>query len=177
MKLKFIAFCFFAACCLASCSNAPKENDEREVLVSRIASINKKMFDKKTMEFDKNLAEKGIAIYGDFAAKFPDDSLTAEYLFRRSDLQRAVGDNQSALKTLSGICNRYPDYKKVPECIFLEGYYSQEFFKDTVAAKQFYQELLSKYPNHPFADDAKALMKMFGKSEEDIIKDFEKKNQ
>src|ERR1051325_10382076 len=161
---------------LASCGGEQTKTDERQTMIAKMDSINKQMFDKKSMELNKDLAFKGITAFHEFAAKYPDESLSAEYLFRMADLQRAVGDNGKAIQTLGEICKKYPSYKKVPDCIFLQGYYYQEFFKDTTMAKGFYQELLSKYPTHPFADDAKALMSMFGKSEEDIIKGFEKKN-
>jgi len=175
MKTTFVYYLLFAIYFLTSCSSEPEveTSDEKQAMISQIDSINKMMFDKKSMEFDKNLAFKGITVYQDFVKKYPDDTLSAEYLFRLSDLQRAVGDNSKAIESLSKICKEYPSYKKIPECLFLLGYYHQEFFMDTISAKGFYQQLISKYPTHAFADDAKALMSMFGKSEEDIIKSFE----
>lgn len=161
---------------LFACSNN-KQNDnaaEKQNMLSTIDSLEKKMFNPQNMELDKNLAATGIAAYQDYVLKFPDDSLSAEYLFRSSDLSRALGDNRKSLDFLGQVCNKYPNYKKIPECLFLQGYYCQEFFGDTVQAKGFYDQLISKYPNHAFVDDAKALMQMFGKTEQDIINDFEK---
>ena len=177
MKAKLFAYCLLPiAYFIFSCGSGNKANSEREKMISQIDSIGKKMFDKTNMQMDKNLADKGILAFKDFAAKYPDDSLSAEYLFRMADLQRAVNDSRSAIMTLADICKKYPDYKKVPDCIFLQGYYYQEFFNDTISAKSFYQNLIAKYPNHAFVDDAKAMMSMFGKSEEEIIMGFEKKN-
>lgn len=175
MKQNFTYCLMFVVCCFFSCSSNPEDKtaDEKQLMISQIDSINKIMFGKESMEFDKNLAFKGITTYQDFVKKYPNDTLSAEYLFRLSDLQRAVGDNGKAIESLAQICKNYPSYKKIPECLFLQGYYYQEFFKDTVSAKGFYQKLISQYPAHAFADDAKALMSMFGKSEEDIIKSFE----
>ena len=174
MKAKFFAYCLLPiAYCLSSCGSQ-KTNTEREKIISQIDSIGKIMFDKKNMTLDKNLADKGILACKDFVKKYPADSLSPEFLFRMADLQRAVNDNRNAIVSLAEICNKYPDYKKVPDCLFLQGYYYQEFFKDTISAKTFYQELIAKYPTHAFVDDAKAMMSMFGKSEEEIIKGFEK---
>ena len=180
MKKQLVACCLLSVtCCFFSFSSGTNDEtaDAKQKMISQIDSINKMMFDKKSMELDKNLAFKGMTAYQDFVKKYPDDTLSPEYLFRLSDLQRAVGDNGKAIESLAQICKNYPAYKKIPECLFLQGYYYQEFFKDTVSAKGFYQELISKYPTHAFTDDAKALMNMFGKSEEDIIKDFEKKQK
>jgi len=179
MKKQLMFYCLLSIVyCFSSCSSSLQDeaSDEKQNMISKIDSMNEKMFDKKNMELDKNLAFKGIAAYQAFVKKYPDDTLSAEYLFRMSDLQRAVGDNRKAIESLAQICKNHTLYKKIPECLFLQGYYYQEFFNDTVSAKGFYQDLISKYPTHAFADDAKALMNMFGKSEEDIIKSFEKKN-
>jgi len=173
MKKIIICLSIFTAFVISSCSDT-EVRDERQMMISQIDSLQKRMINPKNMELDKNLAQQGINAYEDFANKYPDDSLSAEYLFRASDLSRGVGDNVKALETLKKICKKYPNYKKIPDCIFLQGYYMQEFFGDTSGAKKYYQELLTKYPNHPFADDAQALVSMFGKSEEQILKEFEK---
>ena len=173
-----IICCLFSAFyCLTSCSSGNKDEaaTEKQNTIAHVDSLQKAMFDRKSMELDKNLAFKGIAAYKDFIQKYPDDSLSAEYLFRLSDLSRAVGDNGKAIEYLGQICKTYPNYKKIPECIFLQGYYYQQFFNDTNSAKQYYKQLLSKYPSHPFADDAQALMSMFGKTDEQMIQEFEKK--
>ena len=175
---KLIVYCLlFTVYSLASCTSGKKDaaSDEKQTMIAAIDSLQKKMFDHKSMELDKSLALQGIAAYTNFVNKYSDDSLSAEYLFRVSDLARAVGDNNKAINSLDQICKKYPTYKKIPECIFLQGYYFQEFFNDTVRAKEYYNQLLAKYPNHAFADDAKALMSMFGKSDEEMIKEFEKK--
>ena len=176
MKYLFVYCLLFIVYLLSSCTSNSGTKDERKSLISSIDSIQSKMINQQTRELDKGLASKEITAYQDFVKKFPDDSLSAEYLFRSSDLSRALGDNRSAIKYLGDVCKSYPAFKKIPECLFLQGYYYQEYFKDTVQAKNFYLQLISKYPNHAFVDDAQALMKMFGKSEQDIINDFEKKN-
>jgi hypothetical protein len=37
--------------------------------------------------------------------------------------------------------------------------------------------LIEKYPDHPLSADAKQLISFFGKSDEEIIKEFESKNK
>jgi outer membrane protein assembly factor BamD (BamD/ComL family) len=43
-------------------------------------------------------------------------------------------------------------------------------------AKATYQEFLDKYPDHPFAESAKASIELQGKSLDDIVKGFEEQN-
>ena len=179
--LTFFVYCLLSTvyCLLSSCSNHGENTgtpEEKKTLLSSIDSLQNKMFNPQTMELDKALAAKGVAAFQEYVKKFPADTICAEYLFRSSDLSRALGDNQKAIDYLGRVCKDYPDFAKVPECLFLQGYYYQEFLKDTIHAKEFYNQLIAKYPKHAFVDDAQALMTMFGKSEEDIIKDFEKKD-
>ena len=181
MKKQLLVFglsglaCFFSSC--SSNKDGSGSPEERKTLLMRIDSLQEKMFDPTSMELDKVLAGKQINACQEFIQKFPEDTACAEYLFRSSDLARALGRNADAIKYLDEICKTHPDFRKIPECLFLQGYYYQEYFNDTIQAKTFYMQLISKYPKHAFVDDAQALMKMFGKSEQDIIRDFEKKDQ
>jgi len=164
----------FSAC---NSGNKDETKDDRQLLMAKIDSIQKNMFDKKNQELNKDLAFKGITTYQEFVKKFPEDTAhSPEYLFRTSDLLRAVGDNGKAILTLAQLCKDYPKYKKIPEALFLQGYYYQEFFNDTSSAKDCYNKLIAQFPSHAFSADAKAMMKNFGKTDEQIIKEFEAKN-
>jgi len=180
MKKTFLYFAVIVSV-LASCKSPNGKTEtsaDKDKLIASIDSFQKKMFNPTSMQLNKDLAFKALNTYQDFVKKFPDDSIhSAEYLFRMSDLSRAVGDHRKAIEYLGQITKTYPSFKKIPECIFLQGYYYQEYFNDTTSAKIFYNQIISKYPSHPFANDAKELMKMFGKSDQDIIKGFESKEQ
>ena len=165
-------FFILTATVFASCGTEPGKTDERQELIAHIDSLNKKMFNQQTIEFDKSLALKGAEAYHQFAEKYPSDSLTAEYMFCMADLYKGLADYNKAIQTLADICKKYPDYKKVPESIFLQGFYYQEYFGDTASAHIYYRELLAKYPSHPFAKDAGVLLT---KTDEEIYKSFEEK--
>lgn len=162
------------ACSFFSCSSDPdKQTDERSQLILKIDSIGKKMFNPANMEFNPNLASEGINAFNEFIQKFPKDTLVPEYLFRMSDLYRASGNYSKAIEALAEICNKHKNYRKVPESLFLQGFYFQEYLKDTANARHYYRELISKYPNHDFADDAQVLLT---KTEDEILKSIEQKN-
>ncbi|MFH1005709.1 MAG: tetratricopeptide repeat protein [Bacteroidota bacterium] len=170
--LVFTAFVFF----IVSCEHKNDTSAEKNAVISKIDSMEKILFNSKSFSVDKKLAHNVVNSYLDFAKNYSDDSAhCAEYLFRASELANAMKEYFQAINYLSRICKNYPKFKKIPECIFLQGFYYQEFLKDTIRAKEFYEQLISKYPTHAFANDAKALMNMFGKSEEVLIKEFEKK--
>ncbi len=176
---KHIAYSLFSVVCLTfySCSSGPEgtTSPEKHALSAKIDSLEKRMKDPNTLEFDKDLALQGIAAYQDFVKLYPEDSLCAEYLFLMSRLCKETGDFGKAMESLKQICKSYPEYPKIPECLFLQGFYYQELFKDTLSAKEYYRQMISEYPDHPFADDAEAMMSLFGKTEEQIMKEFEEK--
>ena len=181
MKHYLFVFCLLSVISFfSSCSSGQEEGAvdpaEKAKLITHIDSLKGKMFNSQTMEMDNILAAKGIVADLDFVKKFPGDSVqSAEYLFLAADLERGMGDYGKAIGHLGQICKEYPSFKKIPECLFLQGYYYQDFLKDSVHAKEYYLQLISKYPDHGFVDDAKELMKNFGKTDEDIIKEFERK--
>lgn len=179
MKQYFFLFCLLFV--MYACSSNQEQDisaaEEKQALGTKIDSLHQLMFNQQSMELNKDVAAQAILAEGSFVEKFPEDSMCAEYLFRISDLSRGMGDYKKAIESLNKICKEYPAFNKIPECLFLQGYYYQDFFGDTVQAKNYYNELISKYPTHAFADDAHALMNMFGKSEQDIIKSFEEKEQ
>lgn len=175
--MKYIYAALVALSIFVSCtSGEDADADQVKIhLQAKIDSLHKKMIGNQPAGFNKALAVELLTSYHDYVSSYPQDSLAAEYLFRMSDLARGVGDYNKALSTLAEICANYKDFPRIPECLFLQGYYYQEFFKDTTNARLYFEELLKKYPDHAFADDAVLLMQRFGKSDEEIIKEFEEK--
>lgn len=157
---------------LISCSPKQSTLTDKEDQIAVIDSLQKRMVDERTQSLNKELALQGIAAYKKYAQSFPEDTLSAEYLFRLSDIARGIGDYSTALSSLQNITSQYPDFGKIPECYFLQGYYCQEFFHDTMSARVHYQNFLSKYPDHPLANDAKTLIKLLGKTDDEIVKRF-----
>lgn len=172
-----LVFIFFSIVFMCACNHSIKKDPDhqREQLISWIDSIQKNVFEERNRELNKKVAVACMKEYMQFVDKFPEDTLSAEYLFRLSDLARALGDNSKALNTLDTICKSYPEYKRIPECVFLQGYYYDQLFHDTIKAKEYYHAFLETYPEHPLADDTKQLLSMFGKSDEEIIKSIEGK--
>ena len=178
MKKIFIPIITILVFFITSCRHENDTPAEKSKIISKIDSTEKNLFNPESSSVDQKLARYVMNLYLDFAKKYSDDSVRcAEYLFRASELSRATGEYFQAINYLDGICKNYPKFKKIPECIFLQGFYYQEFLKDTVYARGFYNQLILKYPTHVLVNDAKMLINMFGKSEETIIKEFEAKEK
>jgi isocitrate lyase len=60
--------------------------------------------------------------------------------------------------------------------LFLQGFISENGLKDTAAARKFYENFLKQYPNHKLASDVKISLNNMGKTPDELIREFEKKN-
>ncbi|MEO6882893.1 MAG: tetratricopeptide repeat protein [Bacteroidia bacterium] len=128
-------------------------------------------------QLDNATAVKAIQAYTDFAFAFPNDSNAADCLFKAGEVSTAIGKYPQALSYYQTITGKYPTYKLIVESVFLQGYIYDSFLKDTAKAHIFYQEVITKYPNATFAQDAKAAIQNLGKSDDELVKEFEAKDQ
>lgn len=117
-----------------------------------------------------------ITAYQKYASDYPSDTLSPAYLFKMAELQVHAVSPQEAINTLDRIRKDFPDYRKVPECLFLTGFFYENNLNDLDKAKRIYREFLEKYPDHYFAKDARVLIQNLGKSPEELVKEFEARN-
>ena len=182
MKTFFCAIlCTSLIAFLPSCSGGEEKKvlSPRDSLVHFIDSMEQRIQANKSANMlDKNLANNALSAYQQFAMSYKKDSLTAWYLFRGADLaSSALGIHEHALEMYDEIINNHPTFPKYPEALFLAGFISQDKMQNGERAKKYYDKLIANYPDHEFVDDAKAMMSFFGKSDEEIVKEFEKKNE
>ena len=82
-----------------------------------------------------------------------------------------------AINYFNTVYTKYPNFDKAPYCLFLQGFIYESQLNDTAKARQVYQQVIEKYPNERIAEDAKASIDNMGKTPEELIREFEKKNQ
>lgn len=159
-----------SACILFSCSNDNEKSADRE----KISQREKKLFENTATYFDNMpLAEELIALYEDYYKNYPEDSLTAGYIFKAGETARSLNKGEEAIRFYDIIYNEYKDYDKNAYCLFLKGFVYENVIRNILKAKEFYTLFIEKYPDHEFADDAKILVDQLGKSPEELIRGFE----
>jgi TolA-binding protein len=166
---------------MMSCGNeekpvvqAPKELP-RQTFVDQIKRYEAEMH--KSMVLDPNTATLAVKAYDDFASHFPDDSLTPGFIFKAGEISTANQQYKQSLMYYETITSKYPNFKLAPESLYLQGFLLDNFLNDEVKAKVIYEQVIAKYPALPYASDAKAAIKNLGKSDEELIKEFQKKNK
>jgi TolA-binding protein len=161
-------------------SIAKAKAEARPVYQKAIDDAEKAMRSDKT--YDKRLMTAALKAYNDFTVTFPDDSMTAEYLFLSSSLAQAAGNYQQATVYLETIIEKHKDYKKYSDACFLAAFIYDTYLENVneggARAKQLYQFVIDHYPNTKNASDAKVLITHLGHDDswiDSLIKNGQKK--
>jgi tetratricopeptide (TPR) repeat protein len=151
---------------LASCKS------EKEKLNDKIKDSEKEMLNDSSQSVNRKKAQEMINLYSEYAAKFKDDTLAAEYLFRAGDISNGIGQYREAIGFYKQ-CSEINTYSKQPVAFFLQGFIYETQLNDMQNAKRIYEEFLQKYPNHKLAQDVNFSLANLGKSPEELVKMFE----
>lgn len=172
-----------AVSALAACGNdSGKENEasnERPAVTKKVMQKNIEEVEKKAQshtELDLATANSLIALYSDYARNNPDDPKTPEYLFKAGRIATTLRQGNQAVEYFDRAYS-YEGFDKAPDALFLKGFVYESVLNDTANARKVYQEVIAKYPETSLANDAKASIDNLGKTPEELIREFEKKNK
>jgi tetratricopeptide (TPR) repeat protein len=150
--------------------------DSHRDAIDQIKKIEAEVFDKNGM-IDHDRIDELIETYLGYANSYPQDSLAADYIFKAADVAMTTNRSNQAITLYQRIREEYPNYRKVPEALFLEAYVYENYLGRLDKAKALYEEFLEKYPDNDFADDAEISLKYLGKSPEELIELFQQAAQ
>ena len=175
----------FVACSGSSDQDIVIEKNEEvkdtivDTLEERIALIDNYslILANDTTGVHREVAEKLLLAYEDFLRHHSFESISKEYQFRAGELAKAINKPHLAIKHLNGLLERDPDHERAPLALFYKATIVGDMLNEDENAKMYYQEFIDKYPDHPYAESAKESIKLQGKSLDEIVKEFEKKNK
>ncbi|MFL5763080.1 MAG: tetratricopeptide repeat protein [Bacteroidia bacterium] len=168
---------------LASCGNDDKTQekiemkkaDQKEALHNSILRIEGEMH--RTDQLNNVLAGQAVKAYDDYASMYPDDSLAPDYLFKAAEITTATKQYPQSAGYYEKIISDFPKYRLLQECYFMEATVYDQYLNQDDKARKIYEKFLSIYPDSHYAADVKAAISNLGKSDEELIKEFEKKNK
>ncbi len=166
----FIVPSVFLLLVIASCSS------KKQNLTDEILQQEKSLYSDSSMVPDPAKAKKIIDTYTTYADQFPEDTLSANYLFKAGDISSKINEIDQSIQLFSRLIKTYPENKNVPFAIFLQGFIYENQAGDPVKARPYYEEFLRKYPDHPIAGDVTFSLENLGKSPEELIREFESMN-
>ena len=139
----------------------------KEERINQIEDFEDSIFE-SAIAADPETADQLTALYVAFADKYPNDSLSPQYLMKGADMQSNVLHTERALELFDRVINDYPDFEEVPMCFFLKGN-ALELNSQIDEAKAAYEEFIAKYPDHFMADDARRMLPIIGMSDEEKL--------
>jgi len=100
-----------------------------------------------------------------------------ENLYKAAEVAKSIRSVGKALSLYDWILEKYPNFEKAPTTLFIKGFLIENELGNDALAKEVYEEFLQKYPDNDLVDDVNFLLENIGKSDEEISKMIEAKQQ
>ena len=84
-------------------------------------------------------------------------------------MAKSLGKPHIAIKHFNDLIERAPNHEKVALALFYKAMIIGDDLHEDELAKATYQEFLDKYPDHPFAESARASIELQGKTLDERI--------
>lgn len=149
--------------------------DTMEERVSEIDKYTAILF-ADSLNFNKSAAENLLAAYEDYLDHDKFEAISFTYQFKAGELAKSLKKPHVAIKHFNDLMDRGPNNEHAPMALFYKAMIVGDDLGEHETAKIYYQEFIDKYPDHPFAESAKASIELQGKSLDEIVEGFEKKN-
>jgi tetratricopeptide (TPR) repeat protein len=187
VKSKLVVFIGFAVL-FTSCSDTNGESSNRletevaseaKVTTFTPTSLGKEISDLEQdldMKNSPNRMEKTtelITFYSSYFDLFPNDSMTADMLFRAGNECVNLGRYDDALSFYNRLDVSYRNYQKCPESLYLQGFIYDTYKNEFGNAKEKYERLIKLYPEHILASQARVSIENLGLTDEELIRKFE----
>ncbi|MDQ3192584.1 MAG: tetratricopeptide repeat protein [Bacteroidota bacterium] len=171
--IKNVFFLIFSSAILFSCGEEKKSAFTKEQSQSQITDLEKELYSGSKM-FNDSAAIAVVELYNEYADTYPEDSLSADYLFKAGEVSMGLNQAERSLHYFKKVCDKYPEAEKASFSLFLQAYVLDNYINDRQAG-EVYRSFIEKYPNHPMVKDAEFSIQNLGKSDEELIKEFQAK--
>lgn len=133
----------------------------------------------KQMDLNKDLGNKAIKAFLDFAHYCKQDSAAPVFLIKTAQVAQALTNYEQAKIALETCITDYPEFKNKAAALFLLGqlYDEAHQLNDEVKALQYYKQIIKEYPKTDWAASAQGAIALLGKTDAEILHQFEKKNK
>lgn len=146
-----------------------KDND----LVASITEMGRQMYENNTGRIDYQKGAKFINNCEVYAALQPNTEAAPSMLYKAAEAAKTLKMYEKATTNYNWIYTKYPEFEKYPQALFMYAFTLDSDMKKIDEARALYQEFIEKFPDNDFADDAQFLIDNLGKTEEEIINNFE----
>ncbi len=154
---------------------ATYRKNAKSLLNKRLLALRMQIFNDSTGVANYEAATEFINLSERYAALLPEEKETPNWLFQAGELAGSLHQYGKTLALYKKINEEFPAYEKSSQVLFMRAFTLDSELKRLEEAKVLYEDFIKKYPKDDFADDAQFLLDNLGKSEEELIRNFQKK--
>ncbi len=192
MMLYRIGFLFFGLVLFSACGNNSSSQKQQVVKTDSVAVTPltecEKLFKEakqsddiimKATVVNKNIAETAIINFYNFANICKKDSLAPVFLVKAGQVAQTIGQYSQAQAFFVKCKDEFPDFKNRGAALFLlaQLYDDASKLNNESEARTIYNQIIREYPKSTFANDSKACIQNIGKTDEQLVQEFLKKNK
>lgn len=167
-----------AATLLTACGGDGARNEEKGTkgtleaadMAGRIQTMEDTLFAKDY--FDRKGAQALLDVYKAFSRQHPADTLVPHYLFKAAGLSKALGEPQESIRLYDEITKKFSNWYRLPDCYYLKAIIIDSDLKEKGEAEKAYKEVIGRFPEHPFAEQAKVMIENLKYTDEELIERF-----
>ncbi len=144
-------------------------------LQKQIQEMEKELYKSEALDVTKG--KQMIRLYDTYHKNYPKDWECPDYLFKAGEISENMNQYNRAAQFYKMCCYEYNDnFKYRSLCLFRLANVYDTKLNDYIHAKEVYTQIKEQYPKTQLAKDADAAIRMMGKSDADIVREFERKN-
>lgn len=174
-------FLIAALAVLTSCGGDPaptpsvEDAEAKATMRDDIGRLRAQTFEQE-VRMDRAVGHDLMKTYIAFANSYPQDSLTAEYLFQAASIGQALGKYRKSIELLSNVHDGYPTFNKRVESLFLIAFTYQRDMNDRIMAEKYYQQVIENYPESIWAEQAQASLATLNLTDDQLLDFLEEQN-
>ena len=187
-----IGFLITSSVLFVSCGNNPSSEKKQEIVkkdtvVVAIDECTKFLNEAKRLDnillkatvVNPQIAEQAIKAFYEFSANCKTDTLAPVFLIKAGQIAQSVKKYTQPQAFFTKCIDEFPNFKSRGAAMFLLAQLYDDAFilNNESEARTIYHQILREYPNTSYANDAKACIQNLGKSDEQLIQEFLKKNK
>lgn len=169
MKKIVAIFAFAGLIMLSACES------QHDKSLKNIQQLEAELKANKDKPVSLELANKMIDAYLFFADNFQKDTLAVNYLFKAADVASGTKQSLRAVVLFNKFYQKYPNDKKAPYALFLKGFVYETQLSDFFKARESYETFIARYPQHQLGATVQFSLDNLGRSNEELVKEFEAK--
>lgn len=161
---------------LFACGGGGEQTTDPKMLEARarIRQQEDSIFESRS--FDRRTAQGMVDVYKAYAAAYPADTLTPEYIFRAAGTLKSMDEAEQGLALYDRLIRDYPSWRRTVDVLYMKALTLDDDLDRDGEAKVVYEQVIANFPDHPFARDARAMIENLGLSDEELIAKFRAMN-